>query len=135
VHHRLCGSQRILASNQQSHGLQVRYRTSGFDIFDEALCHKLFSHGCNADHGEDADIDEPLMISTAAAAAAAAKPKLSTEEQKQLLEEKLAKLRAVGSRFFLTLTGTYSCGDGYTCRNKLLLCALFHHRFLITFIS
>jgi hypothetical protein len=54
---------------------------------------------CKTDHGEDADIDEPLLVSKASttAAAASAKPKLSTEEQKKLLDERLAKMRAVSS--------------------------------------
>jgi hypothetical protein len=78
--------------------------------------HVNFSPRDYADHGEDADIDEPLMISMAAASAASgpAKPKLSPEEQKQLLEEKLAKLRAVCARFFFACTGTL--GDRHTWR-------------------
>ena len=42
-----------------------------------------------AEHSEDKDIDEPLLVP------AGAKPKLSKEEQKQLLEERLAKIRKV----------------------------------------
>eukprot|EP00960_Hanusia_phi_P029352 747905-Hanusia_phi.AAC.1 len=42
-----------------------------------------------AEHSEDKDIDEPLQVP------AGAKSKLSKEEQKQLLEERLAKMRKV----------------------------------------
>mmetsp|Transcript_14048 Transcript_14048/g.28061 ORF Transcript_14048/g.28061 Transcript_14048/m.28061 type:complete len:409 (+) Transcript_14048:34-1260(+) len=47
-----------------------------------------------ADHGEDADIDEQLMVSEAQAN----KPKMSKEEQKALLEERLAKMRREKAR-------------------------------------
>lgn len=46
-----------------------------------------------AEHAEDADIDEPLMVDAGGSADDEKKPKLSKEEQARLLEERLEQMR------------------------------------------
>lgn len=72
---------------------QFQDRSSSF----LCCCLRLKGSSAFADHVEDADIDEPLLV-----APELEKSNLSKEEKQILLDEKLAKLRAVSPVLFCT---------------------------------